>query len=667
MTFDPHAEPSLTARPAAPAGRFDDGFPAGGAQDDGTFLPGALAPGAPAPGAEAAGGLEFDVEPGRVEHSHGPEGARLADVIAARRDGKDPNAEAAQKRADRRRRTAAEERARARWRLHLLGFAFLLAYASVAGRMALISASEPEEPRAAYSAAFSAARAEITDRNGELLAANIPVWSLYAHPEELLDKQGAADKLAAIFPDLKSEELMRLFNDGRRFIWLKKAITPAQRVLVHDIGDPGLQFGRREMRVYPAGRLAAHVLGGASFGKEGVSAAEIVGVGGIEAKLDEDLRDPAKAAEPLRLSIDMRVQRAFTDVLRNSVEIYHARGAAGVLMDANTGEVIALASLPDFDPNDRPPPPTKGRPDDYATFNRAAQGVYELGSTFKIFNAAMAMEAGLATPKTMIETAGPLYWGRFKISDAHRMPAHMTLREVIIESSNVGSARLAMVAGAKRQREFLDKLGLLEPTTVELSEAGRADPLLPPKWSEISTMTISYGHGLAVTPLHLAAAYATIANGGLRVKPTLLAGGPAPTEADRVLSESTSAAARDMLRAVVAEPKGTGKSAEVPGYFIGGKTGSADKARPGGGGYDRSKVMATFAGIFPAQDPAYVIVVTLDEAWTEKYGRRWRTAGWTAAPTVKEAVSRIAPILGMRPQTAPEAGVAGGVAKVASR
>ncbi|WP_339947546.1 penicillin-binding protein 2 [uncultured Albimonas sp.] len=656
---DPHDPAAGRLVPRPPEGRDPPRSPGGRDASEGEAVEGVVY----GAGADA---LQFDIDPGAPEHSHGPEGARLADVIAARREGVDPNAEAAARRADRRRRTAVQERARARWRLHLLCFAFLLAYASVAGRMALIAGSEPEEPRASFSAPFSAARAEITDRNGELLAANIPVWSLYAHPEELLDKQGAAEKLAAIFPDLTVPALMRQFNDGRRFLWLKKAITPAQRVQVHDIGDPGLQFGRRDMRVYPGGRLASHILGGASFGKEGVTAAEIVGVGGVESKLDEALRDPARASEPMRLSIDMRVQRAFTDVLRANVEKFHARGAAGVLMDANTGEVIALASLPDFDPNDRPPPPTSGLPDDYATFNRAAQGVYELGSTFKIFNAAMAMEAGIATPQTMIDTTGPMHWGRFKISDAHAMPARMTLREVIIESSNTGSARLALQAGAKRQRAFLETLGLLESTPVELSEAGRADPLLPARWSEISTMTISYGHGLAVTPLHLAAAYASITNGGLRVKPTLLAGAPGPDESDRVVSEQTSDAMREMLRAVVTE--GTGRNADVEGYFLGGKTGSAEKPRRNGVGYDKTKVLATFAGVFPAHDPAYVIVVTLDEGWTEKYGRRWRTAGWTAAPTVKDALTRIAPILGMRPQAEPTEGDGpAGARQVASR
>ncbi len=227
---------------------------------------------------------------------HGPEGARLADVIAARESGLDPNEEAARRRAERRRASVAEQRGRARWRLHLMCFAFLFAYASVAGRMAIIAGSEPEEPRAAAGAdAFSPLRAEITDRNGALLAANLPVWSLFAHPHELIDPEGSARKLAEVFPDLNADDLRKQFADGRKFIWVKKAITPAERVKVHDIGDPGLQFGRREMRVYPAGRLASHILGGASFGREGVQAAEIVGSGGVEAKLDAELRDPPEA------------------------------------------------------------------------------------------------------------------------------------------------------------------------------------------------------------------------------------------------------------------------------------------------------------------------------------------------------------------------------------
>ncbi|MEE3099104.1 MAG: penicillin-binding protein 2, partial [Pseudomonadota bacterium] len=494
---------------------------------------------------------------------------------------------------------------------------------------------------------------------------NLPVWSLFAHPQEMVDPDNAAEKLAVVFPDLNADDLKARFKDGRRFLWIKKSITPAERIRVHDIGDPGLQFGRREVRVYPGGRLAAHVLGGASFGREDVRAAEIVGVGGVEAKLDAELRDPARAGAPLRLSLDLRVQRAMADVLREGMARYTAKGAAGVLMDAKTGEVLSLVSLPDFDPNERPIPFGNVKAGDFPTFNRAAQGLYELGSTFKIFTAAMMLEAGLANARTMVDTTGPMKWRRFTISDSHRMPPRMSLREVIVESSNVGTARLALQAGAHRQKDLLRRLGLLDPLPVELSEAGRAAPLYPSNWSEISVITISYGHGLSASPLHLAAAYATMVNGGLKVEPTLVAGAKAPGEEARVISEATSLAMRDMLRGVVTD--GTGRNADVPGYFIGGKTGTAEKAS--GGGYASNRVVATFAGAFPMQDPRYVIVVTYDEAVAQtKWGPR-RPAGWTAAPTVKEAVTRIAPILGMRPMLEAEApedvGVAGG--QVASR
>ncbi|TYO91526.1 peptidoglycan D,D-transpeptidase FtsI family protein [Oceanicella actignis] len=581
-------------------------------------------------------------------------GARLADVIAARSQGRDPNAEAARRRRERERRRQAELRRRAQWRVFMLCGVFLLAYAALAGRMAHLAGSDPAEPGVmAAGPGFSAVRAEIRDRNGAVLAANVPVWSLYARPDEMVDPAAAARGLARIFPDLDEKALLRRFTDGRRFLWIRRAITPAERLAVHDLGEPGLKFGPREARVYPAGRAAAHVLGGASYGKEGVAAAEIVGVAGVERHFDARLRDPARAAEPLRLSIDLRVQAAFAEVLDEAMKRLHARGAAGVLMDARNGEVLALVSLPDFDPNRRPPPPVRGRPDDHPTFNRAAQGVYELGSTFKPFTAAMVMEAGLAGPDTLVDTRGPLYWGRFRISDFHRMPDQMTLREVLVESSNVGTARLAILAGARRLQDFLARLGLFEPLPVELPEARSARPLTPPNWSEISTMTVSYGHGISVTPLHLAAAYATLANGGLRVRPTLVAGARPPGEEARVISAETSRRLREMLRAVVTE--GTGRNADVPGYEIAGKTGTAEKPRTDGRGYDHDKVIATFAGFFPAHDPRYVIVATTDEA-VESSGRRpRRTAGWTAAPIVAEAVRRIAPILGMRPLPAPRA------------
>ena len=360
----------------------------------------------------------------------------------------------------------------------------------------------------------------------------------------MIDPEGAATRLAEIFPDLDRERLERDFTGKRKFLWLRRTLSPEQKQAVHDIGEPGLLFGPREMRLYPNGRLAAHVLGGAGFGNEGVSAAEVVGVAGIEKALDTRLRDPARAHEPLRLSLDLSVQAAMEQVLAGGMSIMNARGAAGILMEAGTGEIVAVASLPDFDPNARPALPTGGKPDDSPLFNRAVQGVYELGSTFKTFTIAQALERGQVTPDTIINTESPMTWGKYSIRDFHDYGRELSVEKVLVKSSNVGTARIAVETGAERQQAFLKSLGLLDPVPLEITEAGRSQPLLPPNWSELSTMTISYGHGLAVSPLHLAAAYATVVNGGRKVTPTLLhesARAPGP----RVISQETSETMRD--------------------------------------------------------------------------------------------------------------------------
>jgi len=388
------------------------------------------------------------------------------------------------------------------------------------------------------------------------------------------------------------------------------------------------------------------VLGGAGFGEEGVHAAEVVGTAGIESFLDKQLRDPARAQAPLRLSLDLSVQAAMEKVLAGGMAIMNAKGAAGILMKAETGEITAIASLPDFDPNDRPAPATEGRQDDTPIFNRAVQGVYELGSVFKTFTIAQALERGQVRPSTMIDTTSPMKWGRFTIRDFRNYGPELDVEEVLVKSSNVGTARIAVETGGARQRAFLGKLGLLEPVPVEITEASGSQPLLPERWSELSTMTISYGHGLAVSPLHLAAGYAAMVNGGRRVTPTLLHDADrAPGE--RVISEATSATMRDMLRKVVSE--GTASLAEVSGYAVGGKTGTADKPGPRGG-YAEDKVIATFAGMFPAHDPEYVIVVTLDEPVETSGAEPRRTAGWTAVPVAAEIIRRAAPLLGLRPE-----------------
>lgn len=539
---------------------------------------------------------------------------------------------------------------RSEGRLLVLGVFFLCAFAVIGVRMGTLAASEPREPRvAATGASITAGRADILDRNGRILATNLTTHALYAQPPHMIDKARSAKELVAIFPDLDESTLVRQFTGSRKFIWLRKKISPEQMQLVHEIGDPGLLFGPREMRLYPNGKLAAHILGGASFGREGVQSAEVIGTAGVEKAFDDYLRDPALDGQPLLLSIDMTVQAATREVLWGGMKLMNAKGAAAVLMDVHSGEILSMVSLPDFDPNTRPRVLTQGDASDSPLFNRAVQGVYELGSVFKVFAAAQALDIGLVNPSTMINTKGPLRWGKFRIRDFHNYGAQLSMTDVIVKSSNIGTANVAIKIGVKRQREFLASLGLLKATPVELIEAAGAKPLLPPNWSELSTMTISYGHGLSTSPLHLATAFSSVVNGGYRIKPTLLRQNGSRLGAS-VVSERTSAQLRSMLRQVVV--RGTASFGEVEGYAVGGKTGTADKPKPRGGYYDE-KVIATFASVFPAHDPKYVLIVTLDEP-VETSGRKpRRTAGWTSVPVAAEIIRRVAPLLGMRPEVEP--------------
>ena len=570
----------------------------------------------------------------------------LARILAARRDGENPDAIERANLAERHEADRDAQRQRAEGRLLVLGVVFLCAFAMVSVRMGALAASDPVEPRSAVSGAqIVAARADITDRNGRILATNLTTHSLYAQPPLMIDPVKAARELAGIFPDLDEERLLKRFTGKRKFIWIKRRISPEQQQAVFDIGDPGLLFGPREMRLYPNGALAAHVVGGAGYGREGVSSAEVIGVAGIEKALDNELRDPGRGDVPLTLSLDLTVQAAVERVLEGGMRLMNARGAAAVLMDIHSGELVSLASLPDFDPNDRPRPLTEGDQAESPLFNRAVQGLYELGSTFKIFTIAQGIDERLVSRSTWIDTTGPLQWGRHRIRDFRDHGPALTVEDVIVESSNIGTARVAMMIGPERQQQFLRRLGFFSSTPVELIEAPGAKPLLPKKWSEIHTMTVSYGHGLSASPLHLATAYATLLNGGRKVSPTLLkrdevAPGP------QVIAPNTSEQARNMLRKVVTE--GTASLAEVAGYHVGGKTGTADKPKPQGGYYE-DKVIATFASVFPANDPKYVLVITLDEPIdTTGKGPR-RTAGWTAVPVAAEVIRRVAPLLGLAP------------------
>lgn len=575
----------------------------------------------------------------------------LARVLAARSKGENPDSIERENIHHRHEAMRDKSRARTEGRLLILGAIFVCAFAVIGVRMGVMANSDAAAVRGqGGNVDIAAQRGDIVDRRGRILATNLEVYSLYAQPQQMVDAEYAAKELMRIFPDIDHQKLLADFTGSRKFLWIRKKISPEQRQAVHEIGEPGLLFGPREMRLYPNGHLAAHVLGGASFGREAVYGAEVIGVAGVERKFDAQLRDPAQVGTPLELSLDLTVQAALERVLYGGMKLMNAKGAAAVLMDVHTGEVVAISSLPDFDPNDRPAPPTKGNPSDSPLFNRAVQGVYELGSTFKIFAVSQAMDLGLVNPSTVIDIRGPIKWGRFKIRDFHNYGRELSVSKIIVKSSNIGTARIAQMIGVKRQKEFLGALGLLEATSFEISEARGGKPLLPKNWSELSTMTISYGHGLSTSPLHLAAGYAMVANGGTKIEPTILKQ-KAPQFGPRVMSKQAASAARDMLRQVVTE--GTASFGEVRGYAVGGKTGTADKPKERGGGYYDDKVIATFASMFPAHDPKYVLVVTLDEPVETSGAKPRRTAGWTAVPVAAEIIHRVAPLLGLRPEVEP--------------
>ena len=576
----------------------------------------------------------------------------LARILEARQKGENPDAIERENKRIRHEQMRDASRQRAEGRLLVLGVFFFCAFTVVGARMGVMATTDPTEPRAAApGSVISATRADIVDRNGNLLATNFETHALYAQPHHMIDPQGAVKKLMAVFPDLNEERLLRDFTGKRKFLWIKKKISLEQMQAVHDIGEPGLLFAPRDMRLYPNGSLAAHIMGGASYGREGVHAAEVIGVAGAEKYFDDYLRDPANGNKPLELSIDMTVQAASERILYGGMKLMNAKGATSVLMDVHTGEVISAVSLPSFDPNDRPHAAVTGDASDSPLFNRSVQGVYELGSVFKIFTAAQAIDLGIATADTVIDTSGPMKVGGFRIGEFHgKNYGKQTVTGIIVHSSNRGTGRLALEIGAERQQEFLKNLGFFEPTPFEIVEASGGKPLLPQRWQELSTVTVSYGHGLSSSPMHLAAGYSAIANGGHKVTPTLRKQS-GPVVGPRVMSERAAADARAMLRAVVTE--GTASFAEVPGYQIGGKTGTADKPGPRGG-YLEDTVIATFASMFPAHDPKYVLIVTLDEPVETSGDKPRRTAGWTAVPVAAEMVRRVAPLLGLRPTVEPD-------------
>ncbi|WP_448586514.1 peptidoglycan D,D-transpeptidase FtsI family protein [Thermaurantiacus sp.] len=514
------------------------------------------------------------------------------------------------------------------------GILFLLGLVALLGIRLVELALERPPPGPARTTA-SPGRAEIVDRNGLVLASTYRAMALGVRPHDVVsDKAELARAIHAILPERPLDRIEAALRHDGPFRFIARRILPEQAEALRRLGEPGLVIEREPERLYPNGALAAHLLG--FTGIDGAGSA------GIERAFEARLADPDRRAEPLVLSIDARVQQALESELAAELGRQRAEGAAGVVLDAQSSEVLALASLPAFDPN--APGGLPGLPQH---MNRITLGVYELGSTFKPFTIAMGLEAGTIGSLAETYPTSPIRVGNHGIRDLHPRGRPLTVPEVLIYSSNVATARMAEELGPARQQAFLRKLGFLAPVPAEILEKGRTLHPARANWSESAVMTIGFGHGIAVTPLHLANAYATLVNGGIHRPATFL---KAPEGAERagtrVFSEEVSALARAMLRAAVLA--GTGRRADAPGYRVGGKTGTAEKPRPGGG-YDRSRNITTFAGAFPMDDPRYVVVVMLDDPKGDPQTGGGRTAGATVAPVFRNTVLRIAPVLGVMP------------------
>jgi cell division protein FtsI (penicillin-binding protein 3) len=478
-------------------------------------------------------------------------------------------------------------------------------------------------------------RADLHDRNGKLLATTLDSPSLYADPRLILDAREATQAILTVLPQLNPTELHAKLSSGKSFVWIKRQLTPRQQYELNRLGIPGLQFEHEERRVYPFGDLASHVVGFCGVDNNGFA--------GLERSLNKMVRE---SRGPVQLSIDARVQFILQEELQKVISDFSAKGAAGIVMDVRTGEIVAMVSLPDFDPNNPTAADPKLSPADAKErmFNKITLGSYELGSVFKTFNTAMALDAGVATMTKQYDAVHDLKIGRFTITDYKGKHRYLSVPEVYMYSSNLGSARMALEAGAERQRSFLAKLGLLKPVPIEFDEV--AKPQYPAKWREVNVITIAYGHGISVTPLHAVTAVSAMVNGGTLPQPTLLKVAPGTERrGERVISQKTSEQMRKLMRLVVEQ--GTAKKAAAPGYVVGGKTGTAEKNVHGR--YVEKKLLSDFVGAFPMHDPRYAILTMVDEPHGTKASHGYATAGWTVAPATGRIVQRIAPILGVRP------------------
>ena len=532
--------------------------------------------------------------------------------------------------------------AKTRGRIGITILVFALGYSVIAARLVMFATS-PEGHggrRAAVFEAVGTARPDILDRNGEILATDVRTPSLFGEPNRIIDVDEASELLTAVMPDIDATELRERLGSRRRFVWLRREITPAQRQQIHRLGIPGVGFLPENKRVYPNGAEVSHLIGHVNIDNQGSA--------GIEKWLDgrglADLHMAGFASEhlqnPIELALDLRVQHALRDELIAARQKFKALAAAGLLTNVRTGEIIAMVSVPDYDPNN----PRDAL--DPTRINRLTTGVYEMGSTFKALTIAMALDSGKITLKSAFDARFPLQYGKHTIHDYHAQNRILTLPEIFTYSSNIGTARMAVSLGVEHHKWFLKKMGQLDRLRTELPES--AEPLVPKRWMELNTVTIAFGHGLSVAPLQAMMAIGALVNGGNLIAPTFLKRSEeeAMALARRVIKPETSEKMRYLMRLNV--EKGTASKADVKGYYVGGKTGTSEKVV--GGRYSKTKVLTTFTAVLPADQPRYALLVMLDEpqALPETHG--FTTSGWNAVPVGGSIIGRIAPFLGIEPR-----------------
>ena len=532
--------------------------------------------------------------------------------------------------------------AKAKARLGLAIVAFAVVYGVIAARLVMFAEQSDGHGtrRSVTQDAVATARPDILDRNGQILATDVKTPSLFAEPRKLIDVDEAEELLTAVLPDLDASEVRDRLSSKRGFVWLKREITPKQQQEIHRLGIPGVGFLTENKRVYPNGPIVSHEIGHVNIDNQGIA--------GIEKWLDGQGLAALHMAglaidrleKPVELALDLRVQFALRGELIAAREKFKAKAASGVVLNVNTGEIVALVSEPDYDPNN------PHEANDPTRINRLTTGVFEMGSSFKVLTVAMALDSGKATLSSMFDASHPLQYGRFAIHDYEPMHRALSVPEIFTYSSNIGAARMALAVGVNGHQAFLKKMGQLDRLRTELPES--AEPIVPKHWGELNSVTIAFGHGLSVAPLQAVMGIAATLNGGFLIPPTFLKRSESEAQilAKQVLKPETSREIRYLMR--LNAEKGTATKANVSGYYIGGKTGTAEKVV--NGHYSKHKLLTDFMAVLPADKPTYLMMIMLDEPQPTPETHGFATAGWNAAPTAAKVIARIAPLLDIEPR-----------------